>query len=1208
LDKSRNSLFWIGTNQGLSRLSAKESFSKVRGLPSDYVNALARGKDGSTLWVATMKGLSRWDGSTWQADATRGVLAGMNCLSLLENDDVLWVGTHAGLGKLNRGQWSFLTKKDGLLHDHVLALCAVPAKGKAGPSELWIGTRGGGVGVLREGRWSFMGQESGLTNTSVYDLHLQNSPEGHRWMWAATQGGGLAYLDLDQPGSLWKTLSSVTLAGLPSDTIQRIEEDAKGRLYLSTTRGVARLNLQWTKGIPQPARVEVFSTVDGLPSLSCNRGASYVDDAGRIWIGTSKGAAVLDPGRETFAPAPPQPLVGAAFVTGSGRAFNGSEPLAHRDNHVRFEFFSQGLHRLEETRYRTQLVGLEANPLDWQEEAWREFPSLPSGSYVLKVWAKDFDQRISGPSLFAFSVRPAPWFTWWAWSLYVLALGGGIAMVHRWRTEVLHRRNRELEQQVAQRTADLACVNEHLREARDIAEAATQAKSAFLANMSHEIRTPMNAIIGFSTLALKGEAPPRIKDYLRKVSSAGHSLLALINDILDFSKIEAGKLEMESTSFLLDDVFRDVGDLLTQKAEEKGIELVVGMQESIPRTLVGDPLRLGQVLINLVNNALKFTEKGHVFLWAEPLEVTEASVRLRFSVKDTGIGMTPEQQTNLFQSFSQVDVSTTRKYGGTGLGLSISKRLVEMMGGEIGVESEAGKGSTFFFSATFHRGIARPVVVADNPKDLKDLRILVVDDNSAARNVLDEILKSFHVQTCLVDSGAAALVELERADINHPFDLVLMDYRMPMMDGLEATRLIKRQPGLAKIPSLVMVTATGRDELMSEAQKAGAEGFLIKPVTASLLLDTILSVLGRAPAYAASGPEDATGHAEPDVQGAHVLLAEDNVINQELAMEILGSAGVKVDIAVNGREAVRMVDLVRYDAVLMDVQMPEMDGWEATRAIREKSQHQDLPIIAMTAHALAGYREECLAVGMNDYVTKPIDSTKLFEALAKWVKLQPPVAPTKANPAQGIDLSAFALLEPFMDVPAAMSRMLGKVDLFHQFLKSFLEPEPKSEITIRAAMLAGDRATAHLEAHSLKGIAATLEVTSIADAARNLEATLHEDPCTGWEAQLQVLEQALTDFRAAIILLYAQQEETPDDSATVAGDDTLIQNLLAELNEQLIRKRFSSKRTFEELKRLQGPSGLKETLAAMDGPMSRMSYLEAHQILEIWRQEWERSL
>jgi len=1194
-DPKGTSTFWFGTNQGLVRGTGNGPLERVRGLPSDYVNALARGADRGSLWAATMKGLSRWDGHAWQADASRGFLAGKNCLGLIEVGETLWVGTQAGLARRAGGKWSLLTTRDGLVNDHILALCAVPT-GQGDP-ELWIGTRGGGVGVLRGGRWHFFGPDSGLPNPSVYDLHFQRSLDGHRWLWAATQGGGLALLDLDQAQGTWKVWNSLSLPGLPSDTLQRIEEDQKGRLYLSTTRGVVRLNLDWVKGAPQPAKVEVYAKADGLPSLSCNRGASLVDAQGRIWVGTAKGASVLDPEGETFALTGRPPAVANAFVTGSARNLSNQASLDYRDNHVRFEFSSPGLHRPEETRFRTQLVGLESAPQDWHEEPWREFSSLPSGTYTLQVWAKDFDQRVTGPTSFTFRVRSAPWFTWWAWSLYLLVLGGGSVLFHHWRMAVLNQRNRELEAQVAQRTTEIAQANEQLRQARDVAEAATQAKSAFLANMSHEIRTPMNAIVGFATLALKGEAPPRTKDYLRKVSSAGHALLALINDILDFSKIEAGKLEMESISFQLDEVLRDVGDLLTQKAEEKGLELVLSRQEGIPNVLIGDPLRLRQVLINLVNNALKFTEKGHVLVRVEAVESRDEWVRLRFSVKDTGIGMSPEQQTNLFQSFSQVDASTTRKYGGTGLGLSISKRLVNLMGGEIGVESEAGKGSTFGFTATFRQAESRTM---EGPKPLHGLRVLVVDDNLAARTVLDEILRGFQVETCLVDSGAAALVELEKADPHHPFDLVLMDYRMPLMDGLEATRLIKRQPGLAKIPSLVMVTATGRDEVMAEAQKAGAEGFLIKPVSASLLLDTILAVLGRESSPEAHPAFEHPTQAEPQVQGAHVLLAEDNAINQELAIEILGGAGVTVDVAANGLEAVRMVDSRAYDAVLMDVQMPVMDGWEATRAIREKPQHRELPIIAMTAHALAGYREECLAVGMNDYVTKPIDAEKLFETLAKWVKLQPlsPGLPTVA-----VDLSRYAPLEPYLDIRAALARMMGKRDLLDQFLESFLEPEARPETMIRTAMAAGDRATAHREAHSLKGMAATLEMPAVTQAAADLERRLEGEPCLGWEDQLEVLEGQLVPFRRALGQVFSG--ESNEAIASPEADGSSLRHLLGELEEQLLRKRFSSKHTLEALKKLEGPAGFQEMLRSLEGPLLRMNYLEAHRLLSAWMQARE---
>ena len=515
-------------------------------------------------------------------------------------------------------------------------------------------------------------------------------------------------------------------------------------------------------------------------------------------------------------------------------------------------------------------------------------------------------------------------------------------------------------------------------------EKANEAKSAFLANMSHEIRTPMNAVLGLSHLALKTDPSPRQRDYLIKIKSSGQHLLGIINEILDFSKIEAGKLAVESIEFELDKVLENVSNLIAEKASDKGLELIFDIEPAVVSTrLRGDPLRLGQILINFCNNAVKFTEHGEVVIRADVQETVEDSHVIKFSVSDTGIGMTEAQIERLFQAFEQADTSTTRKYGGTGLGLAISKRLAELMGGDVGVTSGLGKGSTFWFTARLGRG-----VVAPRPNllrsDLHGRRVLIIDDNSSARTVLSNMLRNM---TFVADEAASGEegIEMVRlaAERSEPYEIVFVDWQMPSLDGIETSKRILALPDLSVRPHLVMVTAYGREDVLKQAEENELENVLVKPVTSSTLFDTIVGVL--------HAHQEATGHVQTTpsfeiarTRGTRVLLVEDNEINQEVAIGLLEDAAIHVDLAENGEIAVRMAQETDYDAVLMDMQMPVMDGIEATRAIRSDARFQDLPIIAMTANAMAVDREKCLKAGMNDHIGKPIDPDELFSVLLRW--------------------------------------------------------------------------------------------------------------------------------------------------------------------------------------------------------------------------------
>ncbi|WP_395459175.1 response regulator [Azospirillum melinis] len=783
-----------------------------------------------------------------------------------------------------------------------------------------------------------------------------------------------------------------------------------------------------------------------------------------------------------------------------------------------------------------------------------------------------------------------------------------------------------------------------MQRARLAAEAASRSKSEFLANMSHEIRTPMNAILGLIHLLQQTELNGRQADYVQKVRVSAQSLLGILNDILDFSKVEAGKLELERVDFRLDDLLQTLAVIVGSAAQEKDIDVLFSVAPDVPLDLIGDPLRLQQVLINLAGNAIKFTEAGEVVVSVGVRSLGDERAVLDFAVRDTGIGIAPEQRDRLFQAFSQGDSSTTRRFGGTGLGLAICARLVRLMKGAMDVESEPGKGSVFRFQAEFDRhpdGAGRRTGGAaagwpdSHPRPVpRDLTVLVVDDNPTAREVLGAIATGFGWTVTACCDGRSAIAELERAAAaGHAYDMVLMDWKMPGMDGIEAARRIRADVH-AGTPMIIVISGYGRERLGARFEEAGISGFLVKPVTASTLLDAVTVAYAQAghgapllpsPVPAPSGGSGLGGlsgaawDASRALHGRRLLLADDNDISRQVAFEILERAGASVTTASTGREALECVRAAGqpFDAVLLDVHMPDMDGFAATAAIRALPGGQQLPIIAMTASALPEDRQRCLDNGMDAHVPKPLDLPQLFATLARWIGpplvAVRPCAPCGAGP---VPLHGDAMLTraatppmpvgrpagpladlpdglPGIDLADALNRLGGDTDLFRRFIGQFADGYGNIAERIAAAVNGNDLATAKSIAHELKSVAGNLGARRLSVAADALQTAAYRDDAIAAAAQVPVLRSEL-----ALVLESAQRlRAAPGGKTGPAGGPGMpgrsaesraqLANRLPQFATLLQESNFAAAEEFAMLAPLLTdwvePSTMKGLSAAIDG-------------------------
>jgi len=1209
-DKSNK--LWFGTfkggllmleeSRGSKQNNALTSIGTDHGLPYNIISSIVEDNN-NNLWLGTFGGgVSKLDIESIRSgklkftnySVSQGLNSNIVSSVIKDSKGNIWFGTDEGATKFDGNKFTTITKKAGLGSN--IVTCIFQDQNE----NLWFGTLGGGVSHYKDDTIFQYTTKQGLGNNTVWTI----TQDHNGMMWFGTDGGGLTFFN----GFSFKTIT--TENGLSNDYVHSLVVDKDTSLWVGTTKGLNLINLKDSLFFENESFIKTVPVIinfykhDGLRSPDFFTNAVFHDNRNRLWWGTENALSMFNLNNfklQTKAPVVhlEELLINDERVRFSelsstnktiystGIHFTDGLPfsnipidlsLAHDLNNIAINFVAIDWSTPYQIHYQYKLQGFDK---DWDlitNNNFAEYRNIPPGRYVFQLRAIGKTGKWSKTLEFPFKIRWPWWETWWAIVIYIVAFALLMYFLIISRVNIIKKQKIALENLIYDRTKELDT-------ALQLAEQAAIAKSQFIATISHEIRTPLNAIMGLTQLAINTSLNPKQEDYLQKIDRSAVTLLSLINDILDFSKIEAGKMQIEKVNFDLEIVLNSVIILNQQSAREKKLEFVVIIDPNVPRMLIGDPLRIGQVITNLCSNAIKFTSSGEVVILVDiGKKISESELSLQISVKDTGIGISKEQIPSLYEEFKQADSSVTRKYGGTGLGLAISKLLAEMMGGSLWVETELGSGSAFFFGCNVGVQNQELSQKSKTPKEIKDIRMLVCLSHLATAESFLSIARTFSLNADLVNSCEEVMKQI----VKNQYELLVIDQNLNNLGGVDIIRSIKENDD---VPPIKTILIYDRDINQQDFVKSisGIDGYISKPFLPSVVLEKILSVSGLEKESSPYRTKKDTylKQIEKSVSGLKVLLAEDNDINRQVFFELLNKIGIEVDEAENGAIALKKTLHEHYDLIFMDLHMPVMDGYVSSLKIRENN--INTPIIAITADTKDTVAFKCKEIGINDIITKPINHNLLYKKTLKWLGVE--VTDTNDNSKSygilDIRLPDISIKE--LDIHSAIRRFGDNERIYLKMLKKFVISNTQTCVELRDLISEKKYKEAHLMIHSLKGESGTVGAIKVSKLSERVEKAVLDKNTTTIEKEILLLEESLKKIITVL------QEYFKTMNMAIDQNKRSIIELVEELSEFLREK---NPRTFDILDELNEYNIPKDQMADINKAVGKDNLKEALRLLK----------